>query len=200
MNLRRPAAKEIQPDKFLFNKENLIKANSHLANYPSDRKQSALLPLLHLAQEQEGWISIAAIAYIADFLAVPYIKVYEVVTFYSMFNLSPVGKYHLQVCTTTPCWLRGSDEIMNICKSKLNIKHGETTNDQKFTLTEVECLGACANAPVVQINNDYFEDLNAGSFSSIIDKLQNDKKIQPGSQTQRQCSIPNSYQDGKDDA
>ncbi len=200
MSLRRVAAKDLQPSNFFFNEANLIKANSYLTNYPQDRKQSALLPLLHLAQEQEGWICVAAMAYIADFLEMPYIKVYEVVTFYTMFNLSPIGKYHLQVCTTTPCWLRGSDEIMNVCKNKLNIAHGQTTLDQKFTLSEIECLGACANAPVVQINNDYYEDLNAKNFSIVLDNLQHDKKINSGSQTKRQCSIPENYLNGNQNA
>jgi NADH-quinone oxidoreductase E subunit len=200
MSLRRPAAKELQPDNFYFSATNQEKAHSFLTNYPSDRKQSALLPLLHLAQEQEGWISVAAMAYIADFIEIPYIKVYEVVTFYTMFNLQPIGKYHLQVCTTTPCWLRGSDAIMATCKSKLNIKHGETSADQKFTLTEVECLGSCANAPIVQINNDYFEDLNAENFATVLDNLQNDKKVDSGSQTKRQASMPENYTYGNENA
>ena len=115
-----------------------------------------------------------AIEYVANMLEMPYMRAYEVATFYTMFNLKPVGKYHIQVCTTTPCWLRGSDDIMKICEKKLGVKLKETTEDQKFTLSEIECLGACVNAPVLQINDDYYEDLTQEKMEKLIDKLQND--------------------------
>ena len=135
---------------FVFSEENLEKAKNILAKYPKDRGQSALLPLLDLAQRQNNnWIPREAMQYIAEFLKIPEIRVYEVATFYTMYNLKPVGKNFIQLCTTTPCWLRGSDEVVAACKSKLDIDMGETTEDGQFSLLEVECLGACVNAPMV---------------------------------------------------
>lgn len=176
---------------FVFNAENLAKAKQIIAKYPEGRQKSASLPLLDLAQRQNnGSLSLAAMDYIADMLSVPPIKIYEVASFYSMFNLEPVGKNFIQVCRTTPCWLRGSDRVTKICKEKLGIGLGETTSDGMFTLKEVECLGACVNAPVVQINDDYYEDLSDESMLQIIDDLKNGKKPKVGSQIGRQCSAP----------
>jgi len=176
---------------FAFTSENLANAKKHIAKYPPQRQRSAVLPLLDLAQRQNGgWLTTAAMDYIADMLEVPAIKVYEVASFYSMFNLKPVGKNLIQVCRTTPCWLRGSDNLTNACKERLNIGLKETTEDGNFTLVEVECLGACVNAPMVQINDDYFEDLTADSIVGIIDDLAAGKKVKVGSQLGRQCSAP----------
>jgi NADH-quinone oxidoreductase subunit E len=118
-----------------------------------------------------GWLPKVAIEYVAKLLDLPFIRAYEVATFYTMFNLEPVGKYHIQVCTTTPCWLRGSDEIVSACSKRLGIDLGQTTDDKKFSLTEVECVGACVNAPVIQINDDYFEDLTKEKIIDLINKL-----------------------------
>ena len=161
-----------QPISFIFDDENLAKAQAIIKKYPEGKEKSAILPLLDLAQRQmHGWLPKEAIEYVAKFLNLPFIRAYEVATFYTMFNLQPVGKYHIQVCTTTPCWLRGSDQIVTACKKKLGIDLNETTDDGKFSLIEVECLGACVNAPVVQINDDYFEDLTEEKAVDLIDKL-----------------------------
>ncbi|WP_341786841.1 NADH-quinone oxidoreductase subunit NuoE [Rickettsia endosymbiont of Cantharis rufa] len=158
---------------FTFDKKNLNLAEKIKKKYPSHGKRSAILPLLDLAQRQNGGLlSVPAIEYVANMLEMPYIRAYEVATFYTMFNLRRVGKYHIQVCTTTPCWLRGSNDIMETCKKKLGIEEKEVTKDQKFSLIEIECLGACVNAPVVQINDDYYEDLTHEKMEEIIDKLQ----------------------------
>lgn len=184
-------AKKKETVQFEFSAENLKEAKKHIAKYPKGKQRSALLPLLHLAQKQnDNWLPREAMEYVADFLELPAIKVYEVATFYTMFNLKPVGKNFIQVCRTTPCWLRGSDDITNSCKKKLGIGLGETTKDGNFTLVEVECLGACVNAPMVQINDDYFEDLTVENFEKIIDDLAAGKKVKVGSQTGRQCSAP----------
>lgn len=165
-----------QPKDFSFTSENLKKAKSIIEKYP--KKRSAVMPLLHLAQEQQqdNWISTAAMNYVAELLDMPPIQVYEVANFYTMYNKQPVGKNLIQLCRTTPCWLRGSEELKKTCKKKLGIDVGETTEDNKFTLVEVECLGACANAPIVQINNDYYEDLTPESFETILQKLSKSKK------------------------
>jgi NADH-quinone oxidoreductase subunit E len=176
---------------FEFSQENLAEAKKYIAKYPAGRQRSAVMPLLDLAQRQNsGWISTAAMDYIANMLEIPAIKVYEVASFYSMYNLKPVGKNLIQVCRTTPCWLRGSDMLTHACKDRLGIGLKETTPDGNFTLVEVECLGACVNAPMVQINDDYFEDLTADSMVQIIDDLAAGKKVKVGSQTGRQCSAP----------
>lgn len=180
-----------QTKAFEFSKENLEKAKKIIAKYPAGKQRSATLPLLDLAQRQSGgWLPREAMDYVADFLELPAIKVYEVATFYSMFNLKPVGKNLIQVCRTTPCWLRGADKLTSTCKNKLGIDLKETTADGEFTLVEVECLGACVNAPMVQINDDYFEDLTEESMVKIIDDLASGKKVKVGSQTGRQCSAP----------
>lgn len=182
---------KLSEEKFSFNEENLADAKKHVAKYPAGKQRSAVLPLLDLAQRQNGgWLSRAAMDHVAEFLQVPAIKVYEVASFYTMFNLKPVGKNLIQVCRTTPCWLRGSDEITKACKDKLGIGLHETTKDGKFTLIEVECLGACVNAPMVQINDDYFEDLTAESMKDIIEELEAGHKVRKGSQIGRQCSAP----------
>lgn len=161
-----------QKDIFTFNETNLGLLDGILAKYPKDRKRSAILPLLDLAQRQNnGWISQGVIEYIATIIDLPAIRVYEVASFYSMFNLTPVGKHHIQICGTTPCWLRGADDIKKICKSLLNIDIGQTTKDGQFTLREVECLGACIRGPVVQINDDYYEDLDKEKMTNIISQL-----------------------------
>lgn len=186
---RSPAAKELQPKEFAFTKENIALAKEHIAKYPEGRQQSAILPLLEIAQRQHNnWLPIAAIDYVAQMLDMPAIKAFEVATFYTMFNLSPVGKYHLQICGTTPCWLRGAEQIKDTCKAKLGIDLGETTKDGLFTLMEVECLGACANAPMVQINDDFYEDLTPDSMNAIIESLSQGLKPKKGSQTGRKSS------------
>ncbi len=161
-----------EPASFIFNSENLAKAQEIIKRYPEGRQKSAVLPLLDLAQRQmHGWLPKVAIEYVAEFLQLPFIRAYEVATFYTMFNLKPVGKHHIQVCTTTPCWLRGSDKIVMACKKNLGIDIGQTTDDKQFSLVEVECLGACVNAPVVQINDDYFEDLTEEKMIEVITQL-----------------------------
>jgi NADH-quinone oxidoreductase subunit E len=180
-----------QPSKFEFSKENLKIAKDIIAKYPEGKQQSAVMPLLDLAQRQHNnWIPKAAMDVIADMLKIPAMRVYEVATFYTMYNKQPVGKNLIQVCRTTPCWLRGSDEVTRVCRKKLGIDVGETTKDGKFTLVEVECLGACVNAPVVQINDDYYEDLDAESMSTILDDLAKGQKPKIGSQKSRHTSEP----------
>ena len=186
-----PASVAVQPESFAFTPENQAAAQKVLGHYPPDRKQSAVLPLLHLAQKQhDNWLPRAAMDHVADFLGVPRIKVYEVATFYSMYNKKPMGKHHLQVCTALPCWLRGSEEIVGACKRRLGVELGETTPDGLFTVTETECLGACANAPVVMNGQDYYEDLDEPAVIALIDKLARGEAPTPGSQIGRQGSCP----------
>ena len=157
---------------FTFNKSNLAEAKKIISKYPEGRQRSAILPLLEMAQRQnDNWLSKEAIEYVADMIQTPHIRAYEVVTFYTMFNTKPVGKYHLQVCGTTPCWLRGAADVMSACEKHLKIKCGETTKDGKFTLSEVECLGACVDAPVVQINDDFFENVTPEMMEKKLDEL-----------------------------
>jgi len=152
---------QTQPESFKFSKENLIKAENEIKKYPKDKKASAILALLYLAQNQnDNWIPLAAIRYVAELLSVSYMQVYEVSSFYSMFNLSPVGKYFIQVCTTTPCMIRGSKKIVDVCKKYVSENQNELSKNKLCSWTEVECLGACVNAPMMQINQDYFEDLD----------------------------------------
>lgn len=180
-----------QPESFAFTAENLEKAKAHIAKYPPGRQASAVLPLLDLAQRQhDNWLPRAAMDYVADLLEMPRIRVYEVATFYSMFNLRPVGKHFFQICTTTPCWLSGSDEVVAACRRKLGIGIGETTPDGQFTLTEVECLGACVNSPIIQINDDFYEDLDGPSTEKLIDALRRGEAPRPGSVKGRQTSAP----------
>ncbi|WP_025899022.1 NADH-quinone oxidoreductase subunit NuoE [Sneathiella glossodoripedis] len=176
---------------FEFTPENVEKAKVFIAKYPEGRQQSAVMPLLDLAQRQnENWLSKEAIEYVGKFLDVPYMRVLEVASFYTMYNLKPVGKYFLQLCRTTPCWLRGCDDLVKVCESKLGIHNGETSEDGKFTLLEVECLGACVNAPVVQVNDDFYEDLNADNFEALLDKLAKDEVPPHGPQIERLNSAP----------
>ena len=180
-----------QPSDFEFSKKNLEEARKIIKNYPEGKQQSAVMPLLYLAQKQnDNWIPLVAMKYIAKFLKMPYIKVYEVATFYSMFNLSPVGKYFLQICTTTPCMIRGAYDIVNVCKEKISDKEKQLSKDKICSWTEVECLGACINAPMMQINNDYYEDLNKEKTEKIIDQIQKGEKPLPGSYRGRKNSEP----------
>ena len=191
MTLRRLAEENLQPKAFEFSSSNLTIIESLINKYPMGKKASAILPVLDLAQRQnDNWLSLAAIKVVSEILEMPMVKILEVVTFYTMYNLSPVGKHVLQVCTTTPCWLRGSDQIYKSCKEKLGINFGETTKDREFSLVEVECLGACANAPVVQINDDYYEDLDKESIKKIIEKLKKNLKPTHGPQSKRVGSEP----------
>jgi NADH-quinone oxidoreductase subunit E len=174
---------------FVFNDQNLAKAREVINNYPKGKQASAVIFLLDLAQRQSGgWLPKEAMNYVAEFLEMAAIRVYEVASFYSMFNLSPVGKYLIQVCGTTPCWLRGAADIVQASKEELGIDLKETTPDNLFTLVEVECLGACANAPMVQINDDYYEDLTPEIMKDMLDKLKKGESLKCGSQIGRKCS------------
>ncbi len=182
---------KIQPETFEFSKENLIEAENEIKKYPKDRKASAVLALLFLVQKQNNnWIPLAAIRYVARLLNISYIQVYEVSTFYSMFNLSPVGKYFVQVCTTTPCMLRGSNKIVDICKKYISKNQKELSKNELCSWMEVECLGACVNAPMIQINQDYFEDLDEIKSEEIIKLLMEDKLPKAGSSKNRKNSAP----------
>lgn len=179
---------------FVFTKENMERVQYHIAKYPEGRQASAVLPLLDIAQRQSGgWLPRAAIEAIADILSMPVIRVFEVASFYTMFNLKPVGQYHLQLCGTTPCWLRGAAELKERCQKVLGIEEGEITADGKFSLVEVECLGACVNAPVVQINDDFFEDLTPDQFEKVLSDLQHNRPCHAGSQIGRHFSAPEGY-------
>ncbi|MBT3627046.1 MAG: NADH-quinone oxidoreductase subunit NuoE [Rhodospirillaceae bacterium] len=176
---------------FVFSPENMVRAKAHMAKYPEGRQASAVLALLDLAQRQNGgWVSREAMAHIAELLDMAEIRVYEVATFYTMVNLQPVGKYLIQLCRTTPCWLCGSDDLRNVCKDVLGIGVGESTEDGMFTLIEVECLGACVNAPMAQINDDFYEDLSAARMKEILEMLRRGEQPPTGSQTGRQTSAP----------
>ena len=171
-----------QPENFNFSEENLKIAEKILSNYPNDKKQSAVMSLLYLAQRQnDNWIPLAAMKHIAKFLNMPYIKVFEVATFYSMYNLTPVGKHFIQICTTTPCMLRGAYKLVDICKRKISEEQNTLSKDKNCSWTEVECLGACVNAPMMQINDDYYEDLDEKMTEKIIDQILSDIKPKPGS-------------------
>jgi NADH-quinone oxidoreductase subunit E len=194
MSVRRLAPPELQPKDFAFSKANLEWAQEQTKKYPPGRQQSAIIPLLWRAQEQAGgWLPEAAIRHVADFLGLAHIRALEVATFYTMFNLQPVGKFHVQLCGTTPCRLRGADDLEKLCKKKIG-EQGEVTEDGKFSWVEVECLGACVNAPMVQINFDYYEDLSKESFNQLLDALAAGKKPKPGPQVKRQFSAPISGQ------
>lgn len=179
-----------QPTSFEFSPENLKEAKKQMSKYPADRQASSVKALLYLVQKQHGWIPRVGMDYVAGILDMPKIRVYEVATFYNMFNLQPVGKYLLQVCRTTPCWLRGSDKVTDACKKKLGIGIGETTTDGMFSLVEVECLGACVNAPVIQVNDDYMEDLNEAGVEKVIDELKSGKSLKAWSARGRVDSSP----------
>ena len=187
---------------FCFSQKNLALAKEILAKYPINKSKSAVMPLLDMAQRQiasqnleqgnqeGGWLPVDVMKYIADFLKLPEIKVFEVASFYTMYNLKPVGKIHLQLCRTTPCWLKGCNNLLEVIKEECNIKHGQTTEDGMFTLTEVECLGACANAPVIQINDDYYEDLTPQNLRKIIKSIRAGQMLAKGSQSGRKSSEP----------
>jgi NADH-quinone oxidoreductase subunit E len=181
---------------FTWNAANADKAREIVARYPEGRQQSCTIPFLDLAQRQvgsetqtQGWLPVPVIEFIARELGMAYMRVYEVATFYTMFNLAPVGRYHVQVCGTTPCMLRGSDDVLAACKNRGLVKGG-TTPDGMFTLTEVECLGTCANAPMVQINDDNFEDLDYDKTTEILEALANGGTPTPGPQFGRRASCP----------
>ena len=180
-----------QPEKFKFNLQGLEAAKSILSNYPKGKEKSAVMALLYIAQRQNNnWIPLSAIKYIAKFLNMPYIKVYEVATFYSMYNLSPVGNFHVQICTTTPCMIRGAYKIVDVCKKKISEKENVLSENGNCSWTEVECLGACISAPMMQINNDYYEDLDIKQSEKIIDEVLMGKKPKPGSYRGRINSEP----------
>lgn len=178
-----------QPDSFAFTPENLTWAEAQMAKYPEGRQASAVISLLWRAQEQEGWLSKPAIDEVARLLGMPEIRVLEVATFYSMFNLEPVGEHFVQLCGTTPCWLRGADDLKAVCREKIGAP-GEVSADGKLSWAEVECLGACCNAPMVQIGNDYYEDLDKDNFAKLLDDLRAGRDVKPGSQTGRTSSEP----------
>ena len=180
-----------QPTRFDFTPENLKHAHAHIAKYPAGRQASAVLPLLDLAQRQQGgWLPRAAMDRVAEMLGMAPIRVYEVATFYTMLNLRPVGRYLLQACTTTPCWLRGSDEVVRACENKLKVGVGGTTPDGLFTLVEVECLGACVNAPILQVNDDFYEDFDGPATEALLDALREGNPPPPGSVARRRGSEP----------
>ena len=179
-----------QPEAFAFSDENMKTAEAIIARYPQGRQQSAVLPLLDLAQRQAGWLPRAAVHCVADLLEMAEIRVWEVATFYTMYNLEPVGRTCVNVCTTTPCWLRGSADIVAACEEEMGIKLGETGEDGEFTLSEVECLGACVNAPLVQIGDDFYEDLTPESMVALLKAIKNGEKPEPGPQSSRQGSEP----------
>jgi len=191
MSVRRLAAQ--QPESFAFSTESEHKVTFWMNKYPDEKKASAVIPLLWLAQKQEGWISEPAMRLIADRLEMPYIRVYEVATFYTMFNLAPVGEHHVQMCGTTPCWLRGSDDIKQVLKDEIGAS-GATSADGKLSWIEVECLGACANAPMVQISNKdgdfYYEDLTADSMRAILNDLRAGEPVEHGPVSSRRASEP----------
>jgi NADH-quinone oxidoreductase E subunit len=177
--------------KFAFTPANLAEANKVIAKYPPGRQASAVMPLLTLAQKQnDNWLPQAALEYVAGLLGMAPIRVHEVASFYTMYNLKPAGRTQVQVCTTTPCWLRGSDAVVAACEKALGIKCGEVTKDGKFGLAEVECLGACVNAPMMQVGDDYYEDLDAASTAKVIEALKAGGKPKPGPQTDRKASEP----------
>ena len=173
---------DAQPKNFVFTENNLKIAESILKKYPEQQKKSAVMPLLYLVQKQnENWIPLSGMKYVAKYLSMPYINVYEIATFYSMYNLSPVGKHFIQVCTTSPCLIRGADKIVKACKNKISQNQNEVTDNGNCSWTEVECLGACVNAPMIQVNDDYYEDLDEVSIDKILDSLLKDKPLKPGS-------------------
>jgi len=180
-----------QPTHFAFSTESMKAAEAVINKYPDGWQASAVMPLLDIAQRQhDGWLPRVAMDYVAEMLGMPRIRVYEVATFYTMYNLKPIGKFHVQVCTNLPCWLRGSDDVVASCQRKLGIAIGETTDDGLFTLSEAECLGACVNAPMMQINDDFYEDLDAGSTETVLTELAAGGKPKSGSQISRYTCEP----------
>ena len=190
MSVRRLAPPGLQPKEFSFTVENLDWAKDQIAKYPEGRQASAVIPLLWRAQEQSrGWLPQKAIEHVAELLTMPKMRVLEVATFYTMFNLEPVGQFHVQLCGTTPCLLRGGHKLIELCHERIG-EQLHVTADGKFSWIEVECLGACVNAPVAQINYDYYEDLTPESFGKILDELAAGKEVKPGPQIDRQLSAP----------
>ena len=190
-NFKKIANDSLQPKEFKFDKQNLNLATGIIKMYPKQFIESSIMPLLTLAQNQNnGWLPKKAIEYVSNLINVPEIKVLEMATFYSMYNLSPVGQNHIEVCTTSPCMLRGADEVLSLFKSKLKIEEGHVTLDKKFSLNRVECLGACVNAPVVKINENYYEDLDLNSADELINQLSDNKKVKIGPQSKRRGSEP----------
>lgn len=197
-NTTREARRDARPprahDDFAFTPANAAEAERIIARYPPGRQHSAIMPLMFLAQYQmhdatgSGWLPIPVIEYVARAVEMPFIRAYEVASFYTMFNLAPVGRFHVQVCGTTPCWLRGSDEVFRACRDA-GLKKGEVTGGGMFTLTEVECLGACVNAPMVQVNDDYYEDLDYARTRTLLAALA-EGTARPGPQIDRQFSAP----------
>ena len=180
MTLRRPSKE--QPENFKFNSTSLEAANLIITQYPKDKQQSAVMALLYIAQRQNSnWIPLVAMKYIAKFLEMPYIKVYEVATFYTMYNLAPVGKHFIQICTTTPCMIRGAYKLVEACKEKISQKESELSDNKSCSWIEVECLGACVNAPMMQINDGYYEDLDKEKTLKILDKILKGETPKPGS-------------------
>ncbi len=178
-------------DRFAFTPENLEKAKATIARYPEGRQASAVLPLLHLAQEQHGgWLPQAALDYVAELLSMPRIKVYEVASFYDMFHLEPTAPIKVRVCTTTPCWLCGAEEVLKACREVLGCEVGENSPDGRFFLREFECLGACANAPVMWIGEDYFEDLDYERAKAVLEAIKRGERPKPGPQSGRRGSMP----------
>ena len=176
---------------FEFSQSLRLQADKIVAKYPQGRQASAVLPLLDIVQRQHGgWVTTEMVTAIAEYLEMAPIRVYEVATFYTMINLEPLGDTVVEVCTTTPCWLRGCEDIAQACEETLGIKFGETTKDRRFTLREVECLGACVNAPIVRINDDYYEDLDPDRTRAILDSISRGAAPPPGSQTGRRASAP----------
>ena len=184
-----------QPNTFKFNDKNLKMVDDILSRYPSQNKKSAVMPLLYLAQKQnKNWIPLSAMKYIAKILAMPYISVYEIATFYTMYNLAPVGKHFIQVCTTTPCLIRGADKIVDLCKKKISAKENQISPNGNCSWMEVECLGACVSAPMIQVNDNYYEDLDEKNTAEILDSLLNDKPLKPGSYRGRKNTSPEKKQ------
>jgi len=180
-----------QPASFAFSSDNEKKVAAIIAKFPEGRQQSAVMPMLDLAQRQhDGWLPRAAMVHVANLLGMPEIRVFEVATFYTMYNLAPIGRHHVQVCTNLPCWLRGSETIVRACQNRLGIGIGETTEDGNFTLSEAECLGACVNAPMMQIGDDYYEDLDADSTTAVLEALANGETPKPGPQNGRKGCEP----------
>ncbi|OHC75890.1 MAG: NADH dehydrogenase [Rhodospirillales bacterium RIFCSPLOWO2_12_FULL_58_28] len=180
-----------QPAGFAFTEENVKKADEYVAKYPKGRQASAVMPLLYLAQRQnDNWLPPAAMDYVAEFLGMEPIRVYEIANFYTMYNLKPVGRYHIQVCTSICCMLRGSDDIVASCKKVTGVEFGGTSDDGMFTLSEMECLGACVNAPMMQINDDCYEDLDQGSAESVLNTLRIGGAPKVGPQSARKGSEP----------
>jgi len=191
MSVRRLAAD--QPASFAFSAETMEQARWWIAKYPPERKQSAIIPIMWLVQKQEGWVSEPSIQAMAQLLEMPPIRVLEVATFYTMFHLSPVGKHHFQLCGTTPCMLRGAEDLKTVCKSRIGEKHAVSA-DGMFSWEEVECVGGCVNAPVVAIDDYYYEDLTPDALEAVMDKLARGEKIEPGSTIGRQTSAPQDAQ------